>query len=193
MTAFYFIIRTKINLLLQLVVLACLVAATSAGLLPTAQISYAAPQQIVHAAPAAYQAQVAYPAPVAYSAPIGYSGPVTKVVAPLTKVITPVQKIEEYNTHPQYSYSYDVQDSVTGDSKSQQESRDGDVVRGSYSVVDPDGIKRTVEYTADDHNGFNAVVHKEPIGHVAKVAAYSTAPVSYAPAPVAYSGPVYHH
>lgn len=33
-------------------------------------------------------------------------------------------------------------------------------ILGSYSVADPDGTLRTVHYTADDHSGFNAVVHK---------------------------------
>lgn len=42
----------------------------------------------------------------------------------------------------------------TGDSKSQWESRDGDVVKGQYSLVEPDGSIRTVHYTADDHNGY---------------------------------------
>lgn len=49
-------------------------------------------------------------------------------------------------------------DSNTGDKKTQHEIRDGDVVKGSYSVVEPDGSTRTVHYTADDKNGFNAVV-----------------------------------
>lgn len=44
--------------------------------------------------------------------------------------------------------------------KNQWEERDGDVVKGQYSLVEPDGSVRTVTYTADDHNGFNAVVHK---------------------------------
>ncbi|XP_075984600.1 larval cuticle protein A3A-like [Anticarsia gemmatalis] len=176
----------------KFVVFACTVAAASAGLLPAAHVSYAAPAHVVHAAPVAYAA--------------------------------PVAKVEEYDAHPQYSFAYDVQDGLTGDSKSQHESRDGDVVQGSYSVVDPDGTKRTVEYTADPHNGFNAVVHKEPLAHVAKVVApvakvaapvaYAAAPVvhhapvvhaapvaysspvvhaKYAAAPVAYSAPVYHH
>lgn len=56
-----------------------------------------------------------------------------------------------------------MQDPHTGDHKSQHEVRDGDVVKGSYSVVEPDGTLRTVHYTADDHNGFNAVVEKS--GH----------------------------
>lgn len=38
--------------------------------------------------------------------------------------------------------------------------RDGDVVKGHYTVAEPDGTLRVVHYTADDHNGFNAVVEK---------------------------------
>lgn len=34
---------------------------------------------------------------------------------------------------------------------------------GSYSLVEPDGSKRIVDYTSDKHLGFNAVVKK--IGH----------------------------
>lgn len=36
----------------------------------------------------------------------------------------------QYDPAPQYTFAYDIQDSLTGDSKSQQESRDGDVVKG---------------------------------------------------------------
>lgn len=99
---------------------------------------------------------------------------------------------EDYDPNPQYSYAYDIQDSLTGDSKSQQETRSGDVVQGSYSLIDADGLKRTVEYTADPHNGFNAVVHREPLGHkvvaAAPVVAAKIAPVQYAKvaAPVAH-------
>ena len=58
----------------------------------------------------------------------------------------------------QYNFGYSITDSVTGDSKSRQESRDGDVVSGSYSVADPDGRIRTVTYTSDDLHGFQATV-----------------------------------
>jgi hypothetical protein len=34
------------------------------------------------------------------------------------------------------------------------------VVKGSYSVVEADGTIRTVEYTADKYNGFNAIVKR---------------------------------
>ncbi|XP_049884990.1 cuticle protein 21-like [Pectinophora gossypiella] len=179
----------------KFVVLACFVASACAGVVPAAPVAYAA--QAYHAAPVAYAAPVAkVAAPVAYAAPV-------------------VKAVEEYNPHPQYTFAYDVQDGLTGDSKTQHETRDGDVVHGSYSVVDPDGTKRTVEYTADPHNGFNAVVHKEPLAHVAKVAApvayaapvaklaapvaYAAAPVAklaaplaYAAAPVVHSAPLVH-
>ncbi|XP_045483703.1 larval cuticle protein A3A-like isoform X2 [Harmonia axyridis] len=123
-------------------------------------------------------------APVAYTA----AAPIA-----LAKSVQP----EPYDPHPQYSYGYDVKDGLTGDSKSQHETRDGDVVQGQYSVVDPDGTLRTVDYTADPINGFNAVVSKQPLH--AKVAVAS-APVAYAApvarvatlahAPVSYAAPV---
>lgn len=45
---------------------------------------------------------------------------------------------------------------------------------------------------ADPHNGFNAVVHREPLVHAAKVVA---APVhAHVASPVAYAHqPIYHH
>ncbi|XP_063219863.1 cuticle protein 19-like [Bacillus rossius redtenbacheri] len=69
----------------------------------------------------------------------------------------------DYYAHPQYKFDYAVHDPHTGDVKNQWETRDGDVVKGSYSLVEPDGSVRTVDYTADKHNGFNAVVKKS--GH----------------------------
>uniref|UniRef100_A0A1I8P663 Uncharacterized protein n=2 Tax=Stomoxys calcitrans TaxID=35570 RepID=A0A1I8P663_STOCA len=91
----------------------------------------------------------------------------------------------DYHAYPKYHYNYGVADSHTGDVKSQHEVRDGDVVKGSYSLVEPDGSVRTVEYTADDHNGFNAVVHKTaPTVHA--VAAHAAPVVHAAPAAPAY-------
>lgn len=81
----------------------------------------------------------------------------------------------EYDPAPQYTFAYDVNDALTGDSKSQIESRNGDIVQGQYSLVDPDGTRRTVDYTADPLNGFNAVVSKSalvvPAVGVSKLAA----------------------
>lgn len=60
--------------------------------------------------------------------------------------------------NPAYAFSYGVKDLHTGDVKSQWESRDDGVVKGHYSVLEPDGSIRTVDYTADAKNGFKAVV-----------------------------------
>jgi hypothetical protein len=78
----------------------------------------------------------------------------------------------DFDPHPQYTFAYRIQDTLTGDAKSQQESRDGDVVQGSYSLVEPDGTVRTVLYAADPINGFNAVVQRSPLVHTTAVKAF---------------------
>lgn len=88
--------------------------------------------------------------------------------------------------YPKYEYSYSVSDGHTGDNKQQQELRDGDVVKGSYSLLEADGSIRTVEYTADDHNGFNAVVH-----NTAPKAA--PALIKAAPVLLKQAAPAYYH
>lgn len=69
-----------------------------------------------------------------------------------------------FQSPPKYAYSYGVKDFHTGDFKNQWETREGDVVKGSYTILEPDGTTRIVDYTADKHNGFTAVVRKEA-GH----------------------------
>ncbi|XP_075148428.1 larval cuticle protein A2B-like [Haematobia irritans] len=140
-----------------------LVAAASAGIVPATQVYHSAPATVV------------------------------KTVAPVHVAAHPVyaKADDEFDPHPQYKYGYGVNDAVSGDSKSQVEERDGDVVRGEYSLIDADGFKRTVQYTADDVNGFNAVVHREPL--VAKTVV--SAPVAHyaAPAVVKTVAPVAHY
>jgi hypothetical protein len=94
---------------------------------------------------------------------------------PLRAIVSPTQYSaktplvsadSQYDLNPQYSYSYSVNDASTGDSKSHGESRSGDLVQGSYSVVESDSSIRRVDYSADDVNGFNAVVHRA-VGAVA--------------------------
>ncbi|KAH8266903.1 hypothetical protein KR026_010125, partial [Drosophila bipectinata] len=127
-----------------------LMAAASAGVLPAAQVYHSAPVALT-------------------SVPV--AAPVVKTLA--QPVLAKAD--DEYDPHPQYKYAYDVQDSLSGDSKSQVEERDGDVVRGEYSLVDSDGFKRTVQYTADPVNGFNAVVNREPL---VKAVVKAVAPVA---------------
>lgn len=62
--------------------------------------------------------------------------------------------------HPRYAFEYGVDDPHTGDRKHQYEERDGEVVKGQYSLVEPDGSVRVVDYTADWDNGFHATVTK---------------------------------
>ncbi|XP_030377837.1 cuticle protein 8 [Scaptodrosophila lebanonensis] len=96
------------------------------------------------------------------------------VPAPLLPVPLPIlrQHNPEYYPPASYSFNYAVHDELTGDIKEHSETRDGYLVRGSYSLVDPDGYKRTVTYTADDVHGFNAVVNRVP---------YALKPVAVAP------------
>ncbi|XP_053677704.1 cuticle protein 8-like [Anopheles nili] len=69
-------------------------------------------------------------------------------------------KAVDYYAYPRYQFEYGVKDPVTGDHKSQWEMRDGDIVKGSYTLDEPDGTQRIVEYRADDRNGFQAIVKK---------------------------------
>lgn len=107
---------------------------------------------------------------------------------PAVAAVGPAVVNTEIDPAPQYAFAYNIQDAITGDQKSQQETRDGDVVKGntlitcfyfflcatkkvywtlnvllgSYSLVEPDGSIRTVLYTADPINGFQAIVEKTP-------------------------------
>lgn len=78
-----------------------------------------------------------------------------------------------------------MNDPLTGDNKQQSESRDGGVVKGSYSLTEPDGTLRVVDYTADPVTGFNAVVKRiGPAAHPQVI------PLKQYAAPVAVSAPV---
>ncbi|XP_052873794.1 cuticle protein 7-like [Anopheles cruzii] len=70
------------------------------------------------------------------------------------------ERAQDYYAYPKYQFEYGVKDPVTGDHKSQWEMRDGDIVKGSYTLDEPDGTQRIVEYRADDVNGFQAIVKK---------------------------------
>lgn len=63
-----------------------------------------------------------------------------------------------FQAYPKYHFEYGVKDGHTGDIKEQSEERDGDAVKGEYSLVEPDGTVRNVKYQDDGHSGFNAIV-----------------------------------
>lgn len=98
----------------------------------------------------------------------------------------------KFNYHfqetPTYSFGYDVSDTQTGDVKTLWETKEGDTVKGwyfinnnfgtslaknffiifsfiigHYSVLEPDGSVRTVEYSASPGKGFTAAVNNEGV------------------------------
>ncbi|NP_001166684.1 cuticular protein RR-2 motif 76 precursor [Bombyx mori] len=108
--------------------------------------------------------------------------------------VVPIAKIAyaEHEAPAHYDFEYSVHDEQSGDIKQQKESRAGDAVQGFYSLVQPDGVHRIVEYTSDQVNGFNAYVRYEghPVAQPAKIAyAAPVAKLAYS-APVAYAAPV---
>ncbi|XP_068149226.1 pneumococcal serine-rich repeat protein [Drosophila tropicalis] len=80
------------------------------------------------------------------------------VAQPAVLKVIPEKHLEHVDTHPRYAFEYAVNDQHTGDHKHQREERDGDVVKGEYSLVEPDGNVRTVKYYADWETGFHAEV-----------------------------------
>uniref|UniRef100_A0A182MGR6 Uncharacterized protein n=1 Tax=Anopheles culicifacies TaxID=139723 RepID=A0A182MGR6_9DIPT len=139
----------------KFVALFAVLAVASAGVIPIEEVhtSYQ---------PASYSTHLSQPAVIKTVA----QPTIVKTIAQPTIVKTIAQptlvKHIDEDHDAQYDFSYGVHDDHTGDIKEQRESRHGDQVHGQYSLIDSDGHKRTVEYTADDHNGFNAVVHREP-------------------------------
>ncbi|XP_060518447.1 cuticle protein 19.8-like [Cylas formicarius] len=156
----------------KIAVVVAVVAAARAGLIDYAPAAHA------YAAPAYATAHIA--APVAHVAPVA----VKYAAAPIH-----AHEHQDYYAPAKYEFNYGVQDPHTGDHKTQHEIRDGDVVKGSYSVAEPDGTLRTVHYTADDHNGFNAVVEKS--GHPVHPA--PVAPAKLVVAAPYHAAPAYYH
>ncbi|XP_058820018.1 cuticle protein 8-like [Topomyia yanbarensis] len=189
----------------KLVLLTTLIAAVSAGLIP--EHGYASSHQsIQHHAPTLHQtSSYQHAAPVHHVAAV-HAAPVHHVAAihaaPVHHAI--VKEVEQH-APANYEFSYSVHDGHTGDIKSHHETRHGDEVHGQYSLLDSDGHHRIVDYHADHHSGFNAVVRREPanvkiaqpvhkvIAQPVHLANHAAAPLSHAtlshhvaPAPLAY-------
>jgi len=104
-------------------------------------------------------------------------------------LVKPLLKTIEVEAPAHYDFAYSVHDEHTGDIKSQTESRKGDQVQGQYTLVDADGYLRTVDYTSDAHNGFNAVVRRDPLGQKVIKAAPIAKLLAPGPLPLAYGAP----
>lgn len=70
-------------------------------------------------------------------------------------VILPILQTRPYN------FGYSVRDFHTGADFKQQETSDGNTVKGQYRVQLPDGRTQIVTYTADWQTGFHADVQYE--------------------------------
>ncbi|XP_040158742.1 cuticle protein 19-like [Anopheles arabiensis] len=86
-----------------------------------------------------------------------------KIFVALAALVAVAAADDDYYAYPSYKFEYGVKDPHTGDYKSQWEHRDGDVVKGAYTLHEADGTERVVEYSSDKHNGFQA--HVKRVGH----------------------------
>ncbi|XP_077260019.1 uncharacterized protein LOC143896219 isoform X4 [Temnothorax americanus] len=125
----------------------------SAGPTSDARVRQRLPSYVKVSAPLLYEPLPRTSSLVYVAPPIVKSASAIVATEPKT-----LKKDARYVAYPKYSFNYGVIDGYTGDSKSAWEERDGDTVKGEYSVVEADGTIRTVSYTADDRNGFTAVV-----------------------------------
>ncbi|XP_064071250.1 cuticle protein 18.6-like [Vanessa tameamea] len=143
------------------------------GAVAVAPITHYAAAPVAHYATAPVAHYTAAPVAHYAAAPVAHyaAAPVAHYAA--APVAHYAAAHEEEYAHPKYDFSYSVADGHTGDNKSQHESRDGDAVHGEYSLLEADGSVRTVQYTADAHNGFNAVVsNSAPAKHAALAPAH---------------------
>ncbi|XP_061378072.1 cuticle protein 21-like [Danaus plexippus] len=109
-----------------------------------------------------------HPIPIHHHVPHHHVGVIHNLHIPVPIHHVPHHQIHhDHYAFPEYKFAYSVHDHHTGDVKSQHEFRHGDVVQGGYELIEPDGRQRKVEYKADDHSGFNAIVHhSSPHHHV---------------------------
>jgi hypothetical protein len=80
-----------------------------------------------------------------------------------------VKQVHYAEAPANYEFNYDVHDEHTGDIKQQHEKAVNGAITGQYSLIDADGYRRIVDYTADDVHGFNANVRREPLHQQNKI------------------------
>lgn len=132
---------------------------------PPIKSALPAPSKIYAATPATAKSHSAVPAAAVYHPPtFKYFAPPTVHYA-----VPETEADDTVDANPAYKFSYSVNDPSTGDSKSQEEVLLDGLLSGRYSLAEPDGSVRTVSYTADKLNGFNAQVDRSPPGSVPAV------------------------
>lgn len=89
---------------------------------------------------------------------------------PLAAAIAPTVLLAEEKPEP-YQFGFNAADEY-GTQWARQETADGSgAVKGSYSFKDATGLFRTVEYVADDINGFRANIQSNEPGLVSSAPA----------------------
>ncbi|CAH0551451.1 unnamed protein product [Brassicogethes aeneus] len=78
-------------------------------------------------------------------------------------IVAPVTKTHVQPGPAEYDFGYSVDNPYDTHHQNRVESRRGDFVTGSYSVLDADGFHRVVDYTAHPLEGFRAVVRKNGV------------------------------
>ncbi|XP_049942661.1 cuticle protein 19-like [Schistocerca serialis cubense] len=84
-----------------------------------------------------------------------FSGPVSGAIR---QVVANPRGAVDFVAKPDYSFAFGVEDPESGNAQAHEERRDGGVVKGQYTLLEPDGRTRTVVYTADPEHGFRADV-----------------------------------
>merc|ERR1711970_988190 len=130
------------------------------------------PVQLLHAGPVLQQAPIPFPlvapAPLVHSvpqpvlhsapAPIQVAGPAL-APAPFPVPATPSSQFHAQDEFGQFSFGYENINSAKTETKDAF-----GVTRGSYQYVDANGILQTVNYIADDINGFRVAATNVPVG-----------------------------
>ena len=164
-------------------------------LVHNAPLIHSVPQPVLHSVPAPIHAPLPFNAPV--PAPLPLTAPITAplplaapVPAPLAAPVpapiplaapTPVAPVVEppssqfhaQDEFGQFSFGYQNINSAKTETKDAF-----GVTRGSYQYVDANGVLQTVNYIADDVNGFRVAGTNIPVApEVAAVAAPAAAPL----------------
>merc|ERR1712117_885924 len=170
-----------------------------------AHVAHPVAHAVAHAAPVVAHAGHAFAHPVAHHAV--HAAPVVHAVAHAAPVA--VHAVGDLAEVSPYTYNYGVADDYSKAAFSQTESNDGTgVVEGSYQVNLPDGCVQTVNYHANDVDGYVAevsyageaqypeavpvahAVHAAPVvAHAVHAAPVVAHPVAH-PVAVAHAAPV---
>merc|ERR1711936_1261162 len=159
-------------------------------LVHNAPLIHSAPQPVLHSVPFQVPAPLPFapapaPAPLPFAAPVQIAAPAPLPLAapvPVAPIVEPPSsQFHAQDEFGQFSFGYQNINSA----KSETKDAFG-VTRGSYQYVDANGVLQTVNYIADDINGFRVAGTNIPVapeavalaGPVAPAAAPLIAPVA---------------